>query len=40
MVRGQKSLDYWHIEDRLYNEKLKALRAAVWGDASVVQFDR
>jgi transposase len=27
-VMLKKELDYWYIEDRLYNEKLKALRAA------------
>jgi transposase len=27
-VMLKKGLDYWYIEDRLYNEKLKALRAA------------
>ncbi len=26
-VMLKKGLDYWYIEDRLYNEKLKALRA-------------
>jgi hypothetical protein len=24
----KKGLDYWYIEDRLYNKKLSALRAA------------
>jgi transposase len=27
-VMLKKGLDYWYIEDRLYNEKLRALRAA------------
>ena len=27
-VMLKKGLDYWHIEERLYNEKLRALRAA------------
>lgn len=27
-VMLKKELDYWYIEDRLYNEKLRALRAA------------
>jgi transposase len=27
-VMLKKELDYWYIEERLYNEKLKALRAA------------
>ncbi len=27
-VMLKKGLDYWYVEDRLYNEKLKALRAA------------
>jgi len=27
-VMLKKDLDYWYIEDRLYNEKVKALRCA------------
>lgn len=27
-VMLKKGLDYWYIEDRLYNEKLRALRAS------------
>jgi len=27
-VMLKKGLDYWYIEERLYNEKLRALRAA------------
>ena len=27
-VMLKKGLDYWYIEDRLYNQKLNALRAA------------
>jgi hypothetical protein len=27
-VMLKKGLDYWYVEDKLYNEKLRALRAA------------
>ena len=38
-VMLKKGLDYWYIEDRLYNEKLRALGAAA-KRGMVVQFIR